>query len=69
MDPTQCGGGALSDGQKIIGLTEDQERDIYPMSTLTEVMDWCERTGKSYWEYVEECEGAGIWEYLTRFGR
>jgi len=58
------GGGALSDGQKIIGLSEDQERDIYPMSTLTEVMDWCERTGKSYWEYVEECEGAGIWEYL-----
>ena len=58
------GGGALSDGQKIIGLSEDQERDIYPMSTLTEVMDWCERTGKSYWEYVEECEGASIWEYL-----
>lgn len=60
------GGGALSDGQKIIGLTEDQERDIYPMTTLTEIMEWCERTGKSYWEYVEECEGSAIWDYLDQ---
>jgi L-serine dehydratase len=27
-------------------------------------MEWCERTGKSYWEYVEECEDEDIWDYL-----
>ena len=27
-------------------------------------MDWCERTGKAYWEYVEECEGSEIWDHL-----
>lgn len=58
------GGGTLSDGTKIIGLTEEQDKDIYPMTTLTDVMNWCENTGKSYWEYVEECEGTEIWEYL-----
>lgn len=58
------GGGALSDGEKTIGLSGDEGKEIYPMSTMTEVMEWCERTGKSYWEYVEECEGDGIWEHL-----
>ena len=24
-----------------------------------------EYRGKSYWEYVEECEGPDIWEYLA----
>lgn len=59
------GGGTLSDGQKIIGSTYDKGEDIYPMNTMTEIMEWCERTGKSYWEYVEDCEGPQIWEYLA----
>lgn len=58
------GGGALSDGEKIIGLTPDREKDVYPQTTITEIMQWCNNTGKSYWEYVEECEGNDIWEYL-----
>jgi L-serine deaminase len=53
------GGGALSDGEKIVGLDPDQEREIYSMNTITEILDWCEKTGKSYWEYVEECERQG----------
>lgn len=60
------GGGALSDGEKIVGLDPDQEREIYSMNTITEILDWCEKTGKSYWEYVEECEGKDIWNYLQR---
>lgn len=58
------GGGALSDGEKIIGLSAEEGREIYPMTTMTEVMEWCERTGKSYWEFVEECEGEEIWDHL-----
>lgn len=59
------GGGALSDGQKIIGLSPYQGKDIYPMTKMSQIMEWCERTGKSYWEYVEECEGPEIWDYLN----
>lgn len=39
---------------------------IYEMSTITDIQAWCERTGRSYWEYVEMCEGPGIWDYLDR---
>ncbi|MBE6235629.1 MAG: L-serine ammonia-lyase [Bacteroidales bacterium] len=40
--------------------------EIYSMNTLKEIMDWCNRSGKSYWEYVEEVEGDtyGFWEHL-----
>ncbi len=60
------GGGSLSDGEKTIGSSNDEGKTVYPMSTMTEVMRWCERTGKSYWEYVEECEGKDIWDYLEK---
>ena len=63
------GGGALSDGQNTIGLTSDQGKDIYPMTTMSQIMDWCEKTGKSYWEYVEDCEGPEIWDYLEEVWR
>lgn len=45
--------------------TED-EAELYGMNTLTEIMEWCNRTGKSYWEYVDETEGriTGIWQHL-----
>ena len=45
--------------------TEDEE-NIYDMTTLTDIMNWCNRTGKSYWEYVEEVEGkdSGLWSHL-----
>ncbi len=60
------GGGSLSDGEKTIGHSDDEGQAIYPMTTMTEVLRWCERTGKSYWEYVEECEGKDIWNYLDK---
>ena len=58
------GGGALSDGERTIGLSESDDREIYDMNSIDEIMNWCEATGKSYWEYVEECEGPEIWDYL-----
>ena len=58
------GGGALSDGEKTIGLSENNSGEIYDMNSINEIMNWCEATGKSYWEYVEECEGKEIWDFL-----
>ena len=31
---------------------------------LSSILRYCESSGKGYWEYVEECEGADIWDYL-----
>ena len=35
------------------------------MNHMTEILEWCERTGRSYWEYVKECENEDIWDYLN----
>ncbi|MDY2943587.1 MAG: L-serine ammonia-lyase, iron-sulfur-dependent, subunit alpha, partial [Paludibacteraceae bacterium] len=33
-------------------------------TSLGDIKAYCESSGKGYWEYVEECEGADIWDYL-----
>lgn len=54
------GGGALAEeGQKDLETSE-----IYEMNTMTEILDYCTWSGKGYWEYVEECEGPEIWDFL-----
>ena len=41
-------------------------RSIYPLTTVTEIKEWCYNEGKTYWEYVNDCEGPEIWDYLDR---
>lgn len=55
------GGGALSEGP---GKEMSQSGEVYDMNTLTEIIQWCERNGRSFWEYVEMSEGSAIWDYL-----
>lgn len=56
------GGGALSEGE---GKTDRfSTPEVYTMNSLTEIMQWCKDTGRSYWEYVDECEDPSIWSYL-----
>lgn len=58
------GGGALSEGK---GVNDPfRTKDIYAMNSLTEIRDWCDRNGRSYWEYVQQCEDVGIWDYLRK---
>lgn len=46
-------------------LDEEENGDIYEMTTLTDIMNWCNDTGRSFWEYVEDTEGKdGVWEHL-----
>ena len=56
------GGGAVVEE----GKTSMETPEIYSMQTMTEIMDYCDSTGRCYWEYVEECEGPEIWEYLKK---
>jgi len=60
MTVYSVGGGAI----EIEGDEKRESEDIYDMTHLTDILQYCEESGKSYWEYVEECEGPGIWEYL-----
>ena len=55
------GGGALSEGP---GKEMSSSGDVYELNTLTEIIHWCESNGRSLWEYVDQCEGPAIWDYL-----
>ena len=58
------GGGALSEGKE-----EEQPADtkqLYPLNTMKEIKAWCQETGHTFWEYVEQCEGKDIWDYLRQ---
>lgn len=54
------GGGALVEE----GKKQKETPEVYPLDHLEDIKKWCESRGKSYWEYVEDCEGPEIWEYL-----
>lgn len=56
------GGGALAEE----GKKETDLADVYHMNNLSDILDWCEKTGKSYWEYVNECEDEDIWDHLAK---
>lgn len=53
------GGDIAEEGKKY-----EIEKTIYDMSKIADIQQWCESTGRSYWEYVDMCEGAEIWDYL-----
>ena len=55
------GGGALAEE----GQDQKATKDVYDMRTMSEILYWCKHTGRSYWEYVEQCEGSEIWDYLA----
>ena len=50
----------------LAGETRTASGSVYSMHTISEILEWCSKTGKSYWEYVGECEGNDIWDYLHR---
>ena len=56
------GGGALANESSRLEIPAS----IYPLTTISEIKDWCYREGKTYWEYVNDCEGPEIWDYLDR---
>lgn len=55
------GGGILANDH----FNELRSEEVYPLSTITEIMEELDGRGMNYWEYVEEIEGPGIWEYLA----
>lgn len=54
------GGGAIV----IEGKPELDEEDVYPLRTLGQIVDYCGTHNMRLSDYVEECEGKDIWNYL-----
>lgn len=55
------GGGTLANED----FNEQQSARVYEMGSIREIQTWCEKSGHSYWEYVEQNEGSAIWDYLA----
>lgn len=53
------GGDIIEEGQP-----RQTGESIYPLTHIKDIQEYCERTGRSYWEYVDQHEGAEIWDYL-----
>ncbi|HRN16745.1 MAG TPA: L-serine ammonia-lyase [Xylanibacter oryzae] len=58
------GGGSLSEGKKVGDMFDTSE--TYSLNTMGSIMDWCDKYGRNYWEYVAECEQKDIWDYLAK---
>lgn len=56
------GGGQIAEE----GDREGNTPEVYSMNTMTEILQWCQKTGCTFWEYVEQCEGPEIWDYLAQ---
>jgi len=56
------GGGALKETEpKYLNLDND---DIYELTNISDIQDYCDKQGLNYWEYVKQCEQPDIWDYL-----
>lgn len=53
------GGGTVVDDN-----TQLEDKQIYPLTSMEKILEWCYENGKSIWEYVEKYEGESIWDYL-----
>ena len=39
---------------------------VYPLTTAEEILEWCDREGKTIWEYVQDSEQEDVWSYLEK---
>ena len=56
------GGGALSEGPSTTATATPAP--LYDLNTMEDIIAWCQQSGRTFWEYVERCEGPAIWDYL-----
>lgn len=44
---------------------QDKGNNVYDLHSMHDIMKWCDENGTQLWEYVVQCEGEGILEYLS----
>ena len=55
------GGAVLFEGEQ-----PPVESEVYPLNTFTEISAYCKSQGMRIWEYVRECEGESVFDYLHK---
>ena len=53
------GGGTLIDDH-----TTSETVHIYEHNKMDDILEWCRKNEKQFWEYVQEFEDSDIWDYL-----
>lgn len=53
------GGGTIASSAE-----EISSKNIYPLTSIEQIIKWCDNEGRNFWEYVELYEGSEIWDYL-----
>lgn len=54
-------------GGSIMEASESRnDKGIYPLTKLEDIIKWCRDNSKELWEYVEEYEEKDIWAYLKK---
>ncbi len=54
------GGEVIAHGEEI-----SEHEEVYPINSFTRISEYCREKGMRLWQYVEECEGKEIWDYLA----
>ena len=55
------GGEIVEDGE-----TPENAIPVYSLSTMDDILAWCKRHGRAYWEYVHDNEGEDVWEHIEQ---
>jgi len=55
------GGGDISETGK-----RDPSSRVYEVSTMKDILTWCEENGRTMWEFVEMHEQSDLWDYLAK---
>ena len=47
-------------------IVEEDTEEVYSMTTMKDILDWCNANGRSFWEFVDEHEKntPGFWEHI-----
>lgn len=45
-------------------LRDENGGDVYPLKSVGPILNHCQETGKSFWEYVQQAEGEDVWCFL-----
>lgn len=53
------GGGEISRDPKVRA-----SESRYELHSMSEILEWCQKTGKNLWEYAADKESPDIWDYL-----
>ncbi|MFV0469294.1 MAG: L-serine ammonia-lyase [Dysgonomonas sp.] len=53
------GGGNLANEN-----TDSQALQVYDKTNMKDILDWCQRNGKTFWEYVIDTEGTEVLDYF-----